>query len=106
MSWWATQSAKYKDLLAEYGVMAAVVWFSIFLLTLGGFWAAINAGVEVQGTTGSVGKLGAAYAATQLTKPVRIGATLVLTPIAAKLKHRVMGTVSSGPTAPPAPPKR
>ncbi|MEZ4315904.1 MAG: DUF1279 domain-containing protein [Myxococcota bacterium] len=104
MGWWSQQSARYKDLLAEYGAVALGVWLTIFVITLLGFWAAINAGFEFEGTAGTVGKFGAAYGATQLTKPLRIGLTVVLTPIVARLKHRMMGTEPE-PAAPEAVPE-
>jgi hypothetical protein len=74
---------KWKSLLSEYGPVAAVVYFSIFFLTLGGFALAIKLGFDVKSAEGGVGVFGAAYIATKLTQPIRIAATLGLTPIAA-----------------------
>ncbi len=91
MSWWKAQGAKLKDLLELYGGTALVVWITIFAITWFGFWAAITAGVDVGSTAGSVGKVGAAYAATQVTKPVRIAITVILTPIVARLWQRMGG---------------
>ncbi|MCB9675827.1 MAG: DUF1279 domain-containing protein [Alphaproteobacteria bacterium] len=95
MTWWKAQGEKLKTLFAEYGTIALVVWLAIFLLTLLGFWVAISTGFEVDGTAGSVGKFWAAYAATQLTKPIRIGATVVLTPVVAGIRHRLLGPPAS-----------
>ena len=89
MSWWKTTRAKYEALIAEYGAIAFTVYFSIFFLTLAGFFFAIQRGLEVDAAAGHVGTLGGAYAATKLTQPVRILATLALTPIAAKTKHLI-----------------
>ncbi len=91
MGWWSEQGAKYKDLPAEYGGIALAVWFTIFGITMVGFYTAISMGFEVEGALGGAGKIGAAYAATQLTKPIRIFATLALTPIVARAKARLTG---------------
>jgi hypothetical protein len=78
-----------KDLLAEYGAVALVVYLSIFAAVLTGFWLAIRLGWQADSTAGSVGTLAAAYVATKVTQPLRIGATLVLTPLLARLYERV-----------------
>ena len=79
---------RYQDLLAEYGTIALVVWFVVFFVEWGVLWWAISAGFEVDGATGQVGTVWAAYAGTQLTKPLRIGLTLFLTPLVARALHR------------------
>ncbi|MEL6543184.1 MAG: hypothetical protein AAFQ82_01080 [Myxococcota bacterium] len=79
---------KLEKLLAEYGVVAVVLWFTIFGLTLVGFALAIQNGFEVESAAGTAGVWGAAYVATQLTKPIRIAVTLVLTPIVGRLWRR------------------
>jgi hypothetical protein len=80
-----------QNLLAEYGTVALIVYFTIFFATLGGFWLAIRFGWRPSSTAGSVGTLAAAYIATKLTQPIRIGATLVVTPFVAKLYERLRG---------------
>jgi hypothetical protein len=80
-----------KDMLAEYGTIAIVVYLAIFALTLGGFVLAIRLGWRPESTTGNAGILAAAYIATKLTQPIRIGATLLLTPIVARVYERVSG---------------
>jgi hypothetical protein len=87
-----------KELLAEYGAVALVVYLSIFALALAGFWMAIRFGWRTESTAGSVGTLAAAYVATKVTQPLRIGATLVLTPLLARLYERVR---PARPTADP-----
>ena len=82
---------KIGELLAEYGPVAAVVYFTIFFAVLFGFWAAIRFGWRTESTAGSVGTFTAAYIATKLTQPLRIAATLALTPLAAKLYERITG---------------
>ncbi len=78
-----------QTLLTEYGAVAVVIYFAIFFAVLGGFWAAIRFGWRPTSAGGSVGAFTAAYIATKLTQPLRIGATLVLTPIAARVYERV-----------------
>jgi hypothetical protein len=78
-----------KDMLAEYGSIAIVVYLSIFALTLAGFVLAIRLGWRPESTTGNAGIFVAAYIATKVTQPIRIGATLLLTPIVAKVYDRL-----------------
>lgn len=88
-------------MLAEYGATAAVVYFAIFFAVLGGFWIAIRMGWRAHSAAGTAGTLAAAYIATKLTQPLRIAATLVLTPAVARLYERVRGLPPADPHAPP-----
>ncbi len=75
----------------EFGPIAFITWFGIFFLTWGGFILAIQFGLDVGqdaadassegGALETTGVVGAAYLATQLTKPLRIAATFALTPV-------------------------
>lgn len=76
---------RLKQLIADYGGIAFAIYMVIFVGTLVSFWAAINAGIEVDGAAAGAGTWAAAWVATKLTQPVRIGVMLVLTPIVAKL---------------------
>ena len=78
-----------QHLLTEYGAVAVVVYFAIFFAVLFGFWAAIRFGWRPSSAAGSVGAWTAAYVATKLTQPLRIAATLALTPLVAKGYERV-----------------
>jgi hypothetical protein len=80
-----------QHLLAEYGTVAVIVYFVIFFAVLGGFWVAIRFGWRPSSAAGSVGTFAAAYIATKITQPLRIGATLLVTPFIAKLYERVRG---------------
>ncbi|HJN75660.1 MAG TPA: DUF1279 domain-containing protein [Myxococcota bacterium] len=91
MGWWRRLKKKLDDALRKYGPVAFVVWFSIFGLTLSGFYLALSNGVDLVAMAQSWGFDGAAvaaetgtiaiaYAATQLTKPIRIVLFLALTP--------------------------
>ena len=80
---------RLKALLDEYGTVAIATYFGIFFLVLGGFTLAIKFGVKVDSTAGTAGTLAAAWVATKLTQPLRILATLVLTPVIGKLVQRL-----------------
>jgi hypothetical protein len=89
-----------KQIAAEYGAVAVVVYLSIFTLVLLGFWAAIHFGWRPKSVGAGVGSFAAAYIATKLTQPLRIAATLALTPLVAKLYERMR------PAARAVPPER
>ena len=82
---------KFKHLLVEYGITALVVHYVIFTLVIVGFWAAIRLGWEPTTAVGSVGTWTAAYIMTKIVQPLRIIATLAVTPFIAKLYERVTG---------------
>jgi hypothetical protein len=88
-----------QNLLAEYGVVAVVVYFVIFFAVLGGFWLGIRFGWKPSSAAGSVGSFAAAYIATKLTQPLRIAATLVITPFVANLYERMRGRAAIAPNA-------
>ena len=80
---------KLQKMMAEYGRVALAVYLGIFAVTMTGFSIAIAQGFEVEGASATAGTLGAAWLATKLTQPIRIGVTLALTPvIGAVLKKR------------------
>jgi hypothetical protein len=83
--------ARLKDHFAEYGGIAIVTYFVIFALTWIGFTIAIREGVSVEGVAGETGSIWAAYVAAKLTQPIRIVATLAITPIVAMGWHRLRG---------------
>ena len=80
-----------QKLITEYGTVAVIVYFVIFFAVLGGFWLAIRFGWRPESVAGNAGTLAAAYIATKITQPIRIAATLVVTPIVAKIYERVRG---------------
>lgn len=79
---------KLKQLLAEYGPVALWIYITLFLAVLAGFYVAIRAGWTPEGVAGNAGALTLAYVATKLTQPLRIGATLALTPLVGRLRRR------------------
>ena len=86
-----------KSLLVEYGAVAVVVYFALFFLVWFGFAAAINAGWQPTSNAGNAGTWVAAYIATKFTQPLRIAATVALTPLSAKLYERVLARVRRRP---------
>jgi hypothetical protein len=79
---------RLKDLLAEYGRLAIYTYFVIFVVVLMGFAGAIHWGVRVESTVGKAGLWGAAWLATKVTQPLRILATVALTPLVAQVLKR------------------
>ena len=78
-----------KALLAEYGKVAIWTYFVLFGLVLSAFAIAIAAGVQVESAKGHAGVLAGAWFATKLTQPLRIVATVALTPIVARIAERL-----------------
>ena len=77
-----------KKIAVEYGSIAVVVYLGIFALVIVGFWAAIRFGWSSPSTAANVGAWTAAYIATKLTQPLRIVATVAVTPMIARLFSR------------------
>lgn len=80
---------RLERLFADYGSIAIATYFGIFFMTWGGFASAIALGIDVDGAAVGAGTIGAAWLATKVTQPVRIGATVLLTPLVARAWHRV-----------------
>lgn len=87
-----TLMERMKALLPEYGEVAVVTYFAIFGLVFAGFTLAIRFSVQTDSAAGWAGTIGAAYGATKLTQPLRILATLLLTPLLARLVRRKKAT--------------
>lgn len=88
-AWWSRQSQKLKDHFAEYGGIAIATYLVIFLLTWAGFAVAIGQGVAVDGAATDGTTIGTAWLATKATQPLRIIATLAITPLVAAVWHRI-----------------
>ena len=86
---------RLKTLMTEYGFLALLVYLSTSVLSITGFTIAILSldlktlgdrfGVQLEGTTGLLGTLGAAWVLTKVIQVPRIFATLALTPIVARI---------------------
>lgn len=86
-----------KQILSEYGRVALVVYLVIFAVVLLGSWAAIHLGWRPESAAGSAGTFAAAYLFTKLTQPLRIGATVLLTPLVAKAHERFTAKRDAAP---------
>jgi hypothetical protein len=82
---------RFKTLLADCAVLAIIVYFSIFFACLAGFAVLLHLGFDVKGAGGNAGVLAGAWAATKLTQPIRIMATLALTPPLERALRRAPG---------------
>jgi hypothetical protein len=81
--------------MTEYGFLALLVYLSTSVLSMTGFTIAILSldlktlgerfGVQLEGTTGLMGTLGAAWVLTKVIQVPRILVTLALTPIVARI---------------------
>jgi hypothetical protein len=87
---------RLKHLLAEWGQIVIWVYFGIFGIVIVSFAVAIKLGFKsAEGTAdksgfwGFLALMGAAWLATKVTQPLRIAATLVITPVLAALIRRV-----------------
>ena len=90
----------------DYGGVALGVYLSIFVVAMVIFSSAIAFGAQVESGTGAATTLGAAWLATKATQPLRIIATLGLTPLVAKLLGRGKKTPPAAPQADPPPPAK
>jgi hypothetical protein len=82
---------RLKALVAEYGKVAIFVYIAIYLLVIVGSATAILLGFDVESSAGGAGLFLSVYAVTRVTLPIRIGATVVLTPIVARALRRPRG---------------
>ena len=91
---------RLKALMIEYGSLALWVYLVIFVAVWVGFALLISMGLHVNTHGKTAGTVLAAYLATKLTQPIRIGATLLLTPVVMKVL-RLKKRSPSSETAPP-----
>lgn len=74
--------------MAEYGKIALYTYLVLSLSAIVGFSIAIGAGVEPSSASGVLGVIGAGWVAAKATMPIRILATLGLTPLVAAVIHK------------------
>jgi hypothetical protein len=80
-----------KEILAEYGMIAVVVYLVLFAAVLIGSYFAIRFGWTTNSTAGTAGTWTAAYIVTKITQPLRIAATVLLSAFIGRLwekKHK------------------
>ncbi|MEQ1572066.1 MAG: hypothetical protein ABMA64_40940 [Myxococcota bacterium] len=87
-AWWTATRQRFDHGLETYGWKMFGTYLTLFFGTWFGFWVAISWGFEPSGAVAGAGTVGGAYAATKLTQPVRILATLALTPVVVKVAAR------------------
>ncbi len=85
------KKGRLQQLLVEYGAIGIVVLLSISALTYLGFLVAIMVGFEVEGADQMAGAFAAAAVGWGATKVIRIPVAIALTPVVAKIWHRVRG---------------
>lgn len=86
-----TLSERLKQHLAEFGSLALAVYLTLFVVVLIGFAIGIQTGLKVEGVAEGATLFGAAWVATKLTQPIRILATLAITPVVAAVVRKVRG---------------
>lgn len=79
---------QFKSLLSKFGKLGLIIYLTLFAVVMVGFVFAIQMGFRTESTAGKAGVWGAAWLATKVTQPLRILATLALTPIVAHVLKR------------------
>lgn len=74
-----------KEILAEYGTIAVIVYLVLFTVVLIGSYFAIRFGWTTNSAAGTAGTWTAAYIITKITQPLRIAATVVLSAFIGRL---------------------
>lgn len=77
-----------KEILAEYGTIAVVVYLLLFAIVLIGSYFAIRFGWTTNSAAGTAGIWTAAYIVTKITQPLRIAATVVLSAFVGRMWER------------------
>ena len=93
-TWLASVRERWDEHVREYGAIAILVYLAIWLSVWAGFAIAISMGFDVGGDVSGAGMtaiIGAAYIPTKVSQPIRIAATLVVTPVVANVWHRIRG---------------
>lgn len=87
-----------KNILAEYGAIAVVVYLAIFTGVFVGSYFAIRLGWTPGGIAGKAGAWTAAYVVTKIAQPLRIGATILITTFIGRLwENRRRGDTEGAP---------
>ena len=74
---------------ADYPKIAIITYLTMSALTIIGFSIAIGSGAQPSSTSGILGVIGAGWLAAKATVPLRILATLAITPLIATLVRRM-----------------
>jgi len=88
MERWKRIKVRFAEVKREYGKIAIATYLVIFFTVLGAFAVAIKMGYSVEGASGTSGVLLGAWVATKVTQPIRIAATIGLTPLVARVLRK------------------
>jgi 4-amino-4-deoxy-L-arabinose transferase-like glycosyltransferase len=90
-----------KNILAEYGMIAVVVYLSLFTIVFVGSYFAIRLGWTPGSTVGQAGAWTAAYLVTKIAQPLRIAATVLITTFVGRIwENRKGASAADEPGAP------
>ena len=95
MERWKRIKVRFAEVKREYGKIAIATYLVIFFAVLGAFAVAIKMGYSVEGASGTSGVLLGAWVATKVTQPIRIAATIGLTPFVARVLRKTPEVKSS-----------
>ena len=84
-----------KNVLAEYGAIAVVVYLTLFTLVFVGSYFAIRLGWTPGSVAGQAGAWTAAYLVTKVAQPLRIAATVLITTFVGKMSENRKGSRES-----------
>lgn len=84
-----------KNVLAEYGAIAVVVYLTLFTLVFVGSYFAIRLGWTPGSVAGQAGAWTAAYLVTKVAQPLRIAATVLITTFVGKMWENRKGSRES-----------
>ena len=84
-----------KNVLAEYGAIAVVVYLTLFTLVFVGSYFAIRLGWTPGSVAGQAGAWTAAYLVTKVAQPLRIAATVLITTFVGKMWENRKGSPES-----------
>ena len=87
-----------RNILAEYGAIAVVVYLALFFIVFIGAYFGIRLGWAPGGAAGTAGAWTAAYIITKITQPLRIGATVVFATFIGRLWQRGRPKKQNGDT--------
>jgi hypothetical protein len=89
-----------KNILAEYGAIAVVVYLTIFSLVFVGSYFAIRLGWTPGSAAGQAGAWTAAYIVTKIAQPLRIAATVIITTFVGRMwdKRKEIASGEAPPT--------
>ena len=96
MSWFKQTMARLDQVKAEYGKIAIWTYMTLWVLVLSTFFLAIKMGVEIEGAGEASSALFGAWVAAKVTQPFRIAATIVLTPMVAKMLRKRSSPLVAG----------